>query len=86
VKVISGLGHGCDEEAERLVRLFKFQVPKSPRKLKVKFTKNIKIHFKLKTVPVPKTSVGYSITYSKPQEKISEKESSSYSYSIKINQ
>ena len=46
-KVISGLGHGCDEEAVRLVKLFEFSVPKNPRKLKIVFHKNIQIHFRL---------------------------------------
>ncbi|MEM6322004.1 MAG: energy transducer TonB, partial [Bacteroidota bacterium] len=30
-KVIRGIGHGCDEEATRLVRLLKFKVPKNRR-------------------------------------------------------
>jgi len=46
-KVLSSLGYGCDEEAARVVRLFSFEVPKIPRKMKVLFHKNIRIHFKL---------------------------------------
>ena len=45
VKVISGPGHGCDEEAVRLVRMLRFEVPKH-RKLKVLFHKTIQIHFR----------------------------------------
>lgn len=44
--VIAGLGYGCDEEAERLVRLFKFEVPKT-RGVKVQFHNNIHVHFRL---------------------------------------
>jgi protein TonB len=46
VKVVSGLGYGCDEEAIRLVSLLKFEVPKN-RKIKVLFHKTIQIHFRL---------------------------------------
>lgn len=84
-KVISGLGHGCDEEAKRLVKLFKFQVPKNPRKLKVKFNRNIKIHFKLRKNPTTKPTTGYSITYTKPNEPTVSKTGNSYNYIININ-
>jgi len=54
VKILQSLGYGCDEEAERVVRLFKFKVPKIPRKLRVAFNKTIRIHFKLpKKKPIP---------------------------------
>ncbi len=44
--VISSLGSGCDEEAIRLVRLLKFEVPKT-HGLKVQFHKDIHVHFRL---------------------------------------
>ena len=31
-KVISGIGHGLDEEAERVVKLLKYKVPKNRQK------------------------------------------------------
>ena len=43
-KILSSLGYGCDEEAQRIVKKFNFEVPKGPRKLKIKFHKTIKIH------------------------------------------
>ena len=46
-KILSGMGYGCDEEAQRIVSKFKFEVPKGPKKLKVKFHKTIKIKFRL---------------------------------------
>lgn len=46
-KVISSLGHGCDEEAVRVVKLFQFDIPKGPRKLKVTFHKTVRINFRL---------------------------------------
>lgn len=53
-KIQSSLGSGCDEEAIRLVKLLKFEVAKTPRKLKVIFHKNLNIHFKLPKAPVSK--------------------------------
>ena len=65
-KVISGLGHGCDEEAIRLTRLLKFEVPKT-RGVKVLFHRDIKIHFRLpkqkaRKVNAPATGMQYSYT------------------------
>ncbi len=87
-KIIAGLGHGCDEEAQRIVKLFKFQVPKN-RKVKVLFYKNITIHFRLpKKVAKPKTSIQYNVTKTKktaeePKDQDKNK-SGGYSYTIEF--
>ncbi len=77
-KITSSLGYGCNEEAERLVRLLKFEVPKN-RGVKVTFHKKISINFRLpKTKPKkqvlyhykesPQTSKnGYTITIPYPK-------------------
>jgi len=53
VKVLKGLGSGCDEEAVRLVRLLRFNVEKT-RGVKVLYHKTIQIHFrKPETTPPP---------------------------------
>ena len=44
VKIIKGLGYGCDEEAERVVRLLKFEIEHT-RGAKVLFHKKIQLHF-----------------------------------------
>lgn len=44
--IISGLGHGCDEEALRIVRSLKFKVP-NDGKIKSKYTRKLHIHFRL---------------------------------------
>ena len=93
-KVIKGLGYGCDEEAQRLVHLFKFKIDKT-RKVRVIFHKNIQINFKLpkeKPKPVkapstPKMSIQYKVTQKSKTKKSTEKKNqggSSYSYSISI--
>ena len=54
-KVKKGLGHGCDEEALRVVRLLRFEVPQE-RKKKVRIHQDVNIHFKLprrKPSPAP---------------------------------
>lgn len=82
-KVISGLGDGCDEEAVRLVKLFKFQLEKN-RNLRVKFEKKIQIHFRL---PKKKTKSEKTVTYQYTTSSTSSKNedqssSSTYSYTI----
>jgi len=56
-QVLKGLGHGCDEEAKRIVKLLKFEIPKGPRKLRVTFHKKTQITFRIpkeKKKPIPK--------------------------------
>lgn len=47
VKILSSLGYGCDEEAIRIAKLFKFEIPDIPYRQRVKFNKKLQIHFKL---------------------------------------
>ncbi len=57
-RVISGIGHGCDEEALRIVQSMVFKVPEQG-KIKSKYSRKVHIHFRLpgrvsketKTVP-----------------------------------
>lgn len=90
-KIKKGLGHGCDEEAMRVVRLMRFEVPQD-RKKKVRIHQDIHIHFNL---PPPKEARATSksniaVNYSsKPQKKQQESPGSppanpgSYTYTIK---
>ena len=48
--IISGLGHGCDEEALRIVRSLFFKVP-NDGKIKSKYTRKLHIHFRLPGSP-----------------------------------
>ena len=84
-KVISGLGHGCDEEAIRIVKLFKFEIPQQ-RKKRLRFYKTINIHFRNppRKKPKPeKIKVQYQITTSaKKEEKPKEKNNGGYGYTI----
>ena len=89
-KVLKGIGHGCDEEAIRLIKLLKYEVPKGPRKLKVKFHKDTKINFRLPKVkpkkkPIKvkstqgKLSIKYTITPKSGEKKEVKK---TYNYTI----
>ncbi len=46
-KVIKGIGDGCDEEAERIISMLKFEIPKGPRKLRVLFHQKTQITFRI---------------------------------------
>lgn len=46
VKLLNTLGYGCDDEAERVVKLLQFEVPKA-RGLRLIFHKEIHIHFNI---------------------------------------
>lgn len=88
-KILSSLGHGCDEEAQRIVKKFKFEVPKGPRKLKIKFHKTIKIHFRLpkedpkeKDLKRPNNQTQINYTIKKDPEKQTPQKNKSYSYTI----
>ena len=46
VHIMNSLGHGCDKEAIRLIKLLEFEVPKT-RGLRLTFHKTIHIHFRM---------------------------------------
>jgi TonB family protein len=48
VQLLNSLGFGCDEEAERVVRMLRFEVPPT-RGLRLTFHKEIHIHFRKNT-------------------------------------
>ncbi len=96
-KVISGIGHGCNEAAETVVRQLQFKVG-TYRNIKILFHKTIKIHFHAKVVKKqvpqpaapPIASVQKSISYTvkkskpKPNESAKSKGNTSYSYTVHI--
>ena len=97
-KVISGFHKDCDKEAQRLVRLLKFTVPKNPNGLRLVSHKDIFIHFRLpktpqthtqiQTPPILTQQVNYQFTTTPatPKQTKSEKpQPSKKSYQININ-
>ena len=87
--VVSGMGYGCDEEALRLTRLLKFEVPRSGKRVRVQFHKDIHIHFKLPKQKKPaKPTISYQYTQSdsgKQGDDAADKKPGSYTYTIKLN-
>ena len=95
--IISGLGHGCDEEALRIVRNLKFKVP-NDGKIKSKHTRKLHIHFRLPGSPavLPATkqpgninsgssmAIMYHVTGKPPTPVIQKKKISSYEYQITL--
>lgn len=91
VKLKKGLGHGCDEEAMRVVKLLRFTVPQSSKK-KVRIHQDINIHFKLpKAKPKKPTQAQTKITYTTTgkisgkvtKQSSNDKPEGGYSYTIK---
>lgn len=82
IKVLKGIGFGCDEETIRLVGLMKY-APQRNRGIKITNTFRTKIEFKMeeKLIPNPQTIVSYSynIVPKKSEDKAVKK---SYSYTI----
>lgn len=77
-KVLNGLGYGCDEEALRVCKLFKFSSPKN-KGVRISVRKKITIHFRL---PVSNDA---KLQYTLKKEKIQKPEKPSgdtYSYTI----
>jgi TonB family protein len=73
--VLKGIGHGCDEEAVRVVGLLQFEKVNN-RGVRVRMTTKTTIHFRL-----PGVSVNYSVTYSTPEKK---EDKGSYNYTIQF--
>ncbi|HRV83457.1 MAG TPA: energy transducer TonB [Saprospiraceae bacterium] len=84
VRVIKHLGYGCDEEAERVVRLLKFEV-KKPRHLRVEFHKTLNIHFRPPKAVKTKPVYSYEFKESGKEEQPAP-QSGFYSYTIRFNQ
>lgn len=65
-RILKGIGHGCDEEAMRVVGMLRYDKVKN-RGVRVKMTTKTSIHFKL--------PAGTRISYSNPSTAISPKTS-----------
>jgi protein TonB len=87
-RVLQGIGHGCDEEACRVVKLLRFDVPKN-RGVRVLFHKKARVQFKKPkqkaAAPVQtEMQVSYTVTPSPVAENQEEKRGETYSYTIQF--
>lgn len=84
-KILTSLGHGCDEEAIRVIKTLRFEVPKSYKR-KVAFYKTTNIAFKKPKEKRPHTqTVSYTITPSKATDQTDPTSNKDKSYSYTIN-
>lgn len=93
VRVLKGLGHGCDEEAARVVKMLKFDVARN-RGIQVLFHQKIRVQFKKpKEIPAKQLpaqvemQVSYTVTPSAPPAPAEEKKQEggeTFSYTIKF--
>ena len=84
VKIIKGIGGGCDEEAVRLVRMLAFNLEHT-RGVRVLFHKKIQIHFRLpveRPVQQPVQEIGYTITPAKKTTPETSRPQKSYTITI----
>ncbi len=76
------LGHGCDEEAIRLVKSMQFKVEK-PRGLRVIYHKTIQVHFNLPQQPV-QVQLQYNLLENKKAEKPKPESTGGYTISYTL--
>ncbi len=81
--VVSGLGYGCDEEAQRVIKLLQFETDKN-RGYKSKSSMTVGVHFKVKAKKQSTaTTYEYTVTPSIKEEENKEEDSNnSYTYTI----
>lgn len=84
-KILASLGYGCDEEAQRIVKLLTFQLPKL-RKIRATFHKTINIHFRYPNeAPATASELNYVITQSKVNASADDNPpDNAYTYTISI--
>jgi len=63
VEIIKGIGFGCDEEAERVIRLMKYE-PARNRGIKMKVEMKTRIHFHLPKPTENNVQAGIQLNYS----------------------
>ncbi|HEX5625244.1 MAG TPA: energy transducer TonB [Saprospiraceae bacterium] len=84
VKILSGIGYGCDEEAARLIKLLVFKMAKV-RNIKVSYFKTFHIEFKRPSKPSSSISYHYLKTPPKVSTPVEgQKPSTAYEYTIQI--
>jgi protein TonB len=89
VNITRGIGHGCDEEAERVIRLMKYE-PARNRGVKMKAEIKTRISFHLPRPDVNSLKSGAQINYTTPsytnKHNPEPKSRVVYNYSINIEQ
>lgn len=84
VRVLTSLGHGCDQEVVRLVKLLKFEKVFNKGR-NVSAHKKLKVDFKLPVAKSKTQQLNYQLTSKTLKEQPSDKKKTkSYSYTINL--
>ncbi len=78
VKLVKGIGYGCDEEAIRIAKMLKYGRVKN-KGMRILAKKNLRIAFKL---PGTQLNIEYKVSY--PKDQVNEKDDGNYTYSYTI--
>jgi TonB family protein len=81
IHIIKGLGHGCDEEAMRLIGLLSFEKVRN-RGLRLRMSSKTTIHFRLPGMVINYTSTSQPASKDKDNPTDSGQGSESYNYTI----
>ena len=85
VRILSGLGHGCDEEVIRLINMLVYEKAVNPGR-NVTAHKKLKVDFKLPKAKPQKTQLQYHyVTEKKPTQAAPAQEKKKRGYTISIN-
>ncbi len=88
-RILKGLGHGCDEEAVRVVKMLKFDVARN-RGIHVLFHQKVRVQFKKpkeKPVKPPvqtQMQVSYTVTPTVPAKEAEKKEAAVFNYTVTL--
>lgn len=87
VEITKGIGYGCDEEAERVIRLLKYEAAKN-RGVKMKVEMKTRIHFQLpkpvENLEQDAIKINYSSVKDPKQDSPEQKPQAVYNYTIKL--
>jgi len=87
VEILKGIGHGCDEEAIRVIRLMKYEAARN-RGVKMKVQMKTRIHFKLPDSDINSSQAGIQLNYSSVNSKKNnspeQKPQAVYNYTINL--
>lgn len=82
IKITESLGHGCDEEVIRLIKLLKYEKAFNKGR-RVTSHKKLKVDFRLPTQPKSK-KINYTVTKPNTTKTEQKPTKSTYSYTIKL--
>ena len=84
IRILTGLGHGCDEEVIRLVKLLVYEKAVNPGR-NVTAHKKLKVDFKLPKQKAQQKQLQYHYVQAQPKPAETTKKQAGYTISVKFN-